>query len=104
MIKRETFVLGLLQHPNIIRMHEAFETADKYYIIFELATGGELFDRIVDRGKFTERDAAVVMATIINAVVYLHEQPNEIIHRDLKPENLWVGCLLSSSCDVSCSS
>lgn len=88
MIKRETFVLSLMHHPNIIRMLDSFETKDKHYLVFELATGGELFDRIVKRGKFTERDAAVVMATILNAVVYLHEQPNEIIHRDLKPENL----------------
>ncbi|KAI9029307.1 kinase-like domain-containing protein [Hyaloraphidium curvatum] len=88
MIKRETFVLGLVQHPNIISMHDVFETKDQWYIVFELATGGELFDRIVERGRFTERDAAVVMATVLNAVVYLHEQPNEIVHRDLKPENL----------------
>lgn len=72
MVKRETYVLRLMRHPNIIRLIETFETSEKYYMVFELATGGELFDRIVERGKFTERDAAIIMATVINAVAYLH--------------------------------
>ncbi|KAI9005120.1 kinase-like domain-containing protein [Hyaloraphidium curvatum] len=88
MTARETAILKLTQHPNIVRLHDTFEDKDRFYMVFELASGGELFDRIVAKGKFTERDAAVIMATIINAVVYLHDPPNEIIHRDLKPENL----------------
>lgn len=59
---------------------------DKYYIVTQLATGGELFDRICEYGKFTEKDASQVVREILTAVDYLHK--NNIVHRDLKPENL----------------
>jgi calcium/calmodulin-dependent protein kinase I len=52
----------------------------------ELATGGELFDRLCDTGSFYEVDAAKIVATILDAVAYLHE--NNVVHRDIKPENL----------------
>merc|ERR1719181_2095859 len=55
-------------------------------LVMELVTGGELFDRIVARGNYTEKDAASLMATLCDALAYLHEQA--IVHRDLKPENL----------------
>lgn len=55
-------------------------------MVSELATGGDLFDRILAKGSFNERDAAIAMATITNAVMYLHD--HDICHRDLKPPNL----------------
>ncbi len=88
MVKQECAILSLVKHPNITELYDWFETRDKFYMVFDLASGGELFDRIVQKGKFTERDAAVIIATIINAVKYLHDPPHEIVHRDLKPENL----------------
>jgi calcium/calmodulin-dependent protein kinase I len=52
---------------------------DKYYIVTQLATGGELFDRICEYGKFTEKDASKIIREVLDAVCYLHE--NNIVHR-----------------------
>lgn len=59
---------------------------DKYYIVTQLATGGELFDRICEKGRFTEKDASQTIRQVLEAVDYLHQ--NDVVHRDLKPENL----------------
>ncbi|KAJ3136970.1 hypothetical protein HK101_003958, partial [Irineochytrium annulatum] len=86
-VEREMHILqGLEPHRNVISMFEFFETKDKYYMVFELATGGELFDRIAQRGKFTERDAADIVFEILDGLSYLHA--HGIVHRDLKPENI----------------
>ncbi|XP_065178618.1 calcium/calmodulin-dependent protein kinase type IV-like isoform X2 [Sycon ciliatum] len=75
-----------LDHPNIIKLREMFETSNEVQLILELVTGGELFDRIIDRGSYTEKDASDAVRQVLEAVAYLHER--KIIHRDLKPENL----------------
>ncbi|XP_057697821.1 calcium/calmodulin-dependent protein kinase type IV [Corythoichthys intestinalis] len=85
-VRTEIGVLLRLSHPNIIRLEEIFETDTDIALILELVTGGELFDRIVERGYYSERDAAHVIKQILEAVAYLHE--NGVVHRDLKPENL----------------
>ncbi|KAJ8278718.1 hypothetical protein COCON_G00057840 [Conger conger] len=85
-VRTEIGVLLRLSHPNIIRLKEIFETETEIALILELVTGGELFDRIVERGYYSERDAAHVIKQILEAVAYLHE--NGVVHRDLKPENL----------------
>ncbi|XP_071794131.1 calcium/calmodulin-dependent protein kinase type IV-like [Asterias amurensis] len=85
-VKAETDILLKLQHPNIIKLKEIFETEDNLFLVLELVTGGELFDRIVAQGYFSEKDAANVVKQLCSAVQYLHE--NGIVHRDLKPENL----------------
>ncbi|KAJ3259763.1 hypothetical protein HK104_006905 [Borealophlyctis nickersoniae] len=85
-VTREMTCLKDLRHPNIIAMLDFFETRKKYYLVFEIATGGELYDRISKMGKFTERDAATIVFTVLDAVALLHE--HDIVHRDLKPENL----------------
>uniref|UniRef100_A0A8C7F2N8 Calcium/calmodulin-dependent protein kinase type IV n=1 Tax=Oncorhynchus kisutch TaxID=8019 RepID=A0A8C7F2N8_ONCKI len=85
-VRTEIGVLLRLSHPNIIRLKEIFETETDIALILELVTGGELFDRIVERGYYSERDAAHVIKQILEAVAYLHD--NGVVHRDLKPENL----------------
>ncbi|KAK9374748.1 kinase-like domain-containing protein [Lipomyces chichibuensis] len=86
MVQDELDLLRLLHHPHIVGFRDWFESKDKYYIVTQLATGGELFDRIVERGKYTEKDAVKTVSEILEAVDYLHSQ--NIVHRDLKPENL----------------
>ncbi|KAM9330600.1 calcium/calmodulin-dependent protein kinase type IV-like [Gastrophryne carolinensis] len=85
-VRTEIGVLLRLSHPNIIKLKEIFETSSDIVLILELVTGGELFDRIVERGHYSERDAACVVQQILEAVAYLHA--NGVVHRDLKPENL----------------
>ncbi|KAK3086349.1 hypothetical protein FSP39_017249 [Pinctada imbricata] len=82
----EVAVLRRVKHSYIIQLIEVFETKDKVYMVMELATGGELFDRIIAKGSFTERDATRVLNMVLDGVKYLHGLG--ITHRDLKPENL----------------
>ena len=82
----ELAVLRRVKHPYIIQLVEVFETKDKVYMVMELATGGELFDRIIAKGSFVERDATRVLNMVLEGVNYLHGLG--ITHRDLKPENL----------------
>ncbi|KAL5962324.1 Calcium/calmodulin-dependent protein kinase type 1 [Taenia solium] len=85
-LKNEILVLRRLSHPNIVRLIDAFEDEDSHYLIMELVTGGELFDRIVDKGSFTEKDASDLIRQVLLATEYMHSR--EVVHRDLKPENL----------------
>uniref|UniRef100_H3AT43 Calcium/calmodulin-dependent protein kinase type IV n=1 Tax=Latimeria chalumnae TaxID=7897 RepID=H3AT43_LATCH len=85
-VRTEIGVLLRLSHPNIIKLKDIFETPTEIALILELVTGGELFDRIVETGYYSEKDAAHVVKQILEAVAYLHE--NGVVHRDLKPENL----------------
>ncbi|MCJ1298486.1 hypothetical protein MMC08_001276 [Hypocenomyce scalaris] len=86
MVYDELEMLERMNHPHIVRFHDWFESRDKYYIVTQLATGGELFDRICEYGKFTEKDASQTIRQVLEAVDYLHY--NNVVHRDLKPENL----------------
>ncbi|MCJ1481021.1 hypothetical protein MMC06_001177 [Schaereria dolodes] len=86
MVYDELEMLQRMKHPHIVRFHDWFESRDKYYIVTQLATGGELFDRICEYGKFTEKDASQTIRQVLEAVDYLHY--NNVVHRDLKPENL----------------
>lgn len=75
-----------LTHPNIVQLFETLEDKHKVYLVMELVSGGELFDRIVAKGSFTEKDASNLIRQILEAVGYMHKQG--VVHRDLKPENL----------------
>ncbi|EGR50225.1 Calcium/calmodulin dependent protein kinase [Trichoderma reesei QM6a] len=86
MVYDELNLLQRLKHPHIVKFVDWFESRDKFYIVTQLATGGELFDRICDQGKFTEKDASQTIKQVLDAVTYLHQ--NNVVHRDLKPENL----------------
>jgi len=83
--KQEIAIMKMMDHPNIIKLFETFEDHRNIYLVMELCSGGELFDRIIAAGHFSEKEAAVLMQQIIRAVYYMHE--NSICHRDLKPEN-----------------
>lgn len=85
-LENEIKVLRRLKHHNIVQLLETFEDKTKVYLIMELVTGGELFDRIVEKGSYTEKDAAGLIRQVLEAVHYMHEQG--VVHRDLKPENL----------------
>jgi calcium-dependent protein kinase len=85
-LKTEVRILQSLDHPNIVKLYEFFEDKKRYYIVTEICKGGELFDDIVNRGKLSEKEAAVLMRQLLMAVNYIHI--NDIIHRDLKPENI----------------
>jgi len=86
MVYDELEMLQTLHHEHIVKFYDWFESRDKYYIVTQLATGGELFDRICEKGRFTEKDAAATIGQVLDAVDYLHQ--NNVVHRDLKPENL----------------
>mmetsp|Transcript_43691 Transcript_43691/g.68406 ORF Transcript_43691/g.68406 Transcript_43691/m.68406 type:complete len:295 (+) Transcript_43691:114-998(+) len=73
-------------HPRCIRLIEVFEDSKAVHLVEELATGGELFDRILDLGYFSEKDAALVMKQVLEGIAYMHSIG--ACHRDLKPENL----------------
>uniref|UniRef100_A0A1A8JLY0 CaM kinase-like vesicle-associated protein n=1 Tax=Nothobranchius kuhntae TaxID=321403 RepID=A0A1A8JLY0_NOTKU len=84
--KNEIMILKLVSHPNILQLIDTFETRKEYLIIQELATGGDVFDWILDQGNYTERDASNVIKQVLEAVAYLHSL--NIVHRNLKLENL----------------
>lgn len=75
-----------MDHQHIVKLYEVYDDADYFYLIMDLLQGGELFDEIVRRSKFEEREAGILMFQVFQAVNYLHKQG--FIHRDLKPENI----------------
>ncbi|KAH6834242.1 calcium-dependent protein kinase 19 [Perilla frutescens var. hirtella] len=85
-VRREVQIMKHMpKHPNIVSLKDTYEDDSAVHIVMELCEGGELFDRIVARGHYTERAAAVVMKTIIEIVQVCHQ--HGVMHRDLKPEN-----------------
>jgi len=86
LLRREIKIMKRVDHPNILKLFEVFEDDDEFFLVMELVAGKELFDKIVEKGQYSERDAANIVRQIVSAVDYLHS--NGIAHRDLKPENL----------------
>ncbi|XP_049851610.1 myosin light chain kinase A-like isoform X2 [Schistocerca gregaria] len=88
LLRREIDIMTKLHHRNIIELIDVYDSPENIYLILELVTGGELFDQIINRGSYSECDAANIVKQILDAVQYMHS--NGIAHRDLKPENLLV--------------
>ncbi|XP_057176449.1 calcium/calmodulin-dependent protein kinase type II subunit beta isoform X2 [Triplophysa rosa] len=91
-LEREARICRLLKHPNIVRLHDSISEEGFHYLIFDLVTGGELFEDIVAREYYSEADASHCIHQILESVSHIHH--HDIVHRDLKPENL----LLASKC------
>ncbi len=85
-LQSEIDILSQLDHPNVLKIYEIFDEDDFIYLVLELLKGGELFDRIVEKENYSEREAAETVRPIVDAIRYCHNLG--IIHRDLKPENL----------------
>jgi serine/threonine protein kinase len=79
-------IVEKVAHPNILHIEKVFQVGSKFYMVFPLCTGGELYDAVVAKGHFTEHDAAKIFRDIMGALEALHEQ--NILHLDIKPENI----------------
>ncbi|XP_024225876.1 calcium/calmodulin-dependent protein kinase type II alpha chain isoform X9 [Bombus vosnesenskii] len=85
-LEREARICRKLQHPNIVRLHDSIQEENHHYLVFDLVTGGELFEDIVAREFYSEADASHCIQQILESVHHCHH--NGVVHRDLKPENL----------------
>ncbi|KAG6584784.1 CAMK/CAMK1 protein kinase [Phytophthora cinnamomi] len=82
----EVAILKQMNHPNIMILHDFFVEEKFYYLVTEYMEGGELFDRIVEKSYYNEREARDLVKLLLEAIKYCHDA--NIVHRDLKPENL----------------
>ncbi|XP_017292034.1 calcium/calmodulin-dependent protein kinase type II subunit gamma isoform X7 [Kryptolebias marmoratus] len=85
-LEREARICRLLKHSNIVRLHDSISEEGFHYLVFDLVTGGELFEDIVAREYYSEADASHCISQILESVNHIHQ--HDIVHRDLKPENL----------------
>jgi len=85
-LEREARICRKMQHPNIVRLHDGIQEESFHYLVFDLVTGGELFEDIVAREFYSEADASHCIQQILESVNHCHS--NGVVHRDLKPENL----------------
>lgn len=98
-LQREIDIMRRLKHPNIVGLYDVFETKSTISLVMELVAGGELYEQIVEKGSFTEDDAAAVLYQVLSATAYLHE--NGIAHRDLKPENILLSNQASNTVKIA---
>ena len=87
-MKQEIKILGQLDHPNICKYYETYESPKHFYLVMEYCGGGDLFDRITEKRDeaFTEQKCAQIMKKVFLAINHCHSL--KIVHRDLKPENI----------------
>uniref|UniRef100_A0A8C6PQQ4 Doublecortin-like kinase 3 n=1 Tax=Nothobranchius furzeri TaxID=105023 RepID=A0A8C6PQQ4_NOTFU len=92
MMQNELSLLGSLCHPRVVQLLAHHHTQTHSYLVMELVGGGDLFEAISDRGRFSEAEAGLMVLDVSDALSYIHSK--SIVHRDLKPENLLVGVRL----------
>ena len=85
-VMQEIFIMIQLDHPNVVKIYEYFIDEKFLYIVMEMVNGGELFDKIQEKKKFTEIEASEIFFQLLSAINYLHK--HNIVHRDIKPENI----------------
>lgn len=85
-LQTEVDILSQLDHPNAVKLYEIFDDENHFFLVMELLSGGELFDRIVEKENYSEKEASDTIRPIVDAIRYCHSIG--VIHRDLKPENL----------------
>ena len=86
LLRTEIAVMKLMSHPNIITLEDIYESKTKIHIVMELIRGGELFQHIVGRKRFSELETYKLIRPIADALKYMHSLG--VVHRDLKPENI----------------
>ncbi|XP_034146749.1 calcium/calmodulin-dependent protein kinase type II delta 1 chain isoform X4 [Esox lucius] len=94
-LEREARICRLLKHPNIVRLHDSISEEGFHYLVFDLVTGGELFEDIVAREYYSEADASQCIQQILESVNHCHQ--SGIVHRDMKPENLLLASKLKGA-------
>ena len=94
-VEQEVRILQMLEHPNVIKLEEAYEQKHCFILVFELLKGGELFSKMLTRGRFSEAETIYYMREILCALKHLHDK--NVVHLDIKPENV----MLDSSDDSS---
>eukprot|EP00457_Paulinella_chromatophora_P001478 gb/GEZN01001480.1/.p1 GENE.gb/GEZN01001480.1/~~gb/GEZN01001480.1/.p1 ORF type:complete len:657 (-),score=65.58 gb/GEZN01001480.1/:888-2858(-) len=85
-LRREVSIHGSLSHPNVVRCYEAYENDESLFIVMEVCSGGELYDRIAEKKRFSENEARKTFTQVVQGVKYLHD--HKIAHCDLKPDNI----------------
>ena len=88
--RREVLIMYELFHPNIISLYHHFEDTKYFYLVMELAEGGNLFQKLATEKTFMEKSAFQYFSEVLSAVEYLHSHVPSIIHRDIKPENILI--------------
>ena len=88
LIEREINSLKRLDHPNIMKVLEFYQDDNSYYLILEYCEGQELFDYLINKGTFNEKNACFILKQLLSSVSHAHK--NKIVHRDLKPENIMI--------------
>jgi len=86
LLTREINIMQKLRHKSIIQLIDIFETPNDLFLVLELVYGGELLDQILERGSYSESDAANLIRQVLEGIAYMHR--HGVVHRDLKPENL----------------
>jgi calcium/calmodulin-dependent protein kinase I len=92
-VNEEVRIMRMLQHPNIVKFIDVFDEKEHIYVVIEYLEGGALFDRVVEKEFYSEKDARDLIFVFLSALKFCHDR--DIVHRDIKPENL----LMSSKSD-----
>ncbi|KDO20508.1 CAMK protein kinase [Saprolegnia parasitica CBS 223.65] len=85
-MQNELEVLKVLHHPHLLNVHAIFAEGSQIYIVCDLVEGGDVFDRLVAKESYTEREARDLIKTLLETIAYCHDQG--VVHRNLKPESI----------------